>query len=113
MQRRILIGSAVLFAIAALEFGLVGAGAAGLRGGSHAAQPGVVLQTATATPPATATPTPSLATCISFSSPPCDQTPVSPPEQQPPILAAGGVRPRRCWRSCVRCAQHRAQFDSR
>jgi hypothetical protein len=85
MQRRILIGSAVLFAIAALEFGLVGAGAAGLRGGSHAAQPGVVLQTATATPPATATPTPSLATCISFSSPPCDQTPVSPPEQQPPI----------------------------
>ncbi len=75
MDRKILIGSALLLAIAAAEFGLLGAGAVGLTGGSHG--PARERSERTATPTLTATPA---------SPPPCDAG-VSPPPLSPPPVS--------------------------
>ncbi|MDE3096831.1 MAG: hypothetical protein KGK07_12660 [Chloroflexota bacterium] len=90
MDRRILIGSALLVVVAAIEFGLLGAGAAGLTGGPLA--PAHERGERTATPAATQTP--GFATCVGFpdtrpcrvtATPvtPCDNN-ISPPPVSPP-----------------------------
>ena len=75
MDRRILMGSALLVAVAAVEFGLLGAGAAGLTGGSRASAH--ERRERTATPTLAATP---VTACDASISPP----PVSPPPVSPP-----------------------------
>ncbi|MHB8514986.1 MAG: hypothetical protein ACYDCT_06305 [Dehalococcoidia bacterium] len=76
MDRKILIGSALLLAIAAAEFGLLGAGAVGLTGGSHG--PAGERTQQTATPTLTATPA-SPPPCDNSGSPPCLAPPLPPP----------------------------------